>query len=125
MLHNKSDSENLFFVQKNNQIEENSNEEKNNEIEKNIVQTNLLLQKKKTSNFIKLKTSMKKVFIGMAFWKKFYKDKNITQNNNNKESKLEQLKKEEQKHFSREIDIYAHQKFSREFQTGLGFNFFF
>ena len=127
MFHTNSSSGNLFLNDKKNEIKENNNKETIINIENNIIQTNLLLQKKKTSNFIKLKTSMKKVFIGMAFWKKFYKKNNTNQNNNNnnnKESKLEKLKKEDKKHFNREINIYAHQKFKNEFNTGLGFNYF-
>ena len=133
MFHTNSSSGNLFLNDKKNEIKENNNKETIINIENNIIKTNFPLQneknKNKISKIIKLKSSMKNIFTAMIFWKKFYKKNNTNQNNNNynnnnKESKLEKLKKEDKKHFNREINIYAHQKFKNEFNNGLGFNYF-
>ena len=44
--------------------------------------------------------------------------------NENKESKIEKAKKLEQKSLDRQIKIYANEKFTKEYGSGLGFNFF-
>lgn len=72
------------------------------------------------SKFQKFKKIVYKYTGKMAFWK----NKNKKNTNENKESKIEKAKKLEQKSLDRQIKIYANEKFTKEYGSGLGFNFF-
>ena len=94
-----------------------TNENQNNNISS---QDNLKLNnsKKSISKFQKFKISIYEYASKMAFWKK----KNKKNNTQNKESKIDKQKKLEQKSLDRQINIYANEKFIKEY--GFGFNCF-
>ncbi len=96
----------------------NSSENQNNNIISSEGNLKEIHSNENISKFQKFKKIVYKYTSKMAFWK------NKKKTNENKESKIDKEKKLEQKSLDRQIKIYANEKFTKEYGSGLGFNFF-
>ena len=119
-VQNKKDNNILFE----NNIQSINNTNNSNECQNIIISSESNLKpsnsNKNISKFQKFKNIIYKYSGKMAFWKKKNKKTTI----DNKESKIDNQKKLEQRSLDRQINIYANEKFTKEYGSGFGFNFF-